>query len=84
MADDTTTRVVKVKVNEGGAWVEKTFTIVPTVGALKQVLEIEQHTTLNIDGNPMPVNTDALPVPDDDAFMYVGYETNTKTGGDRR
>ena len=40
MAD---TRVVKVKVNEGGSWVEKTFTIVPTVGALKQVLEIEQH-----------------------------------------
>ena len=78
---DTQARDVKVQVSSNGSEYEpKTLSnIVPTVGSLRQVLGVPANCVLTIDGESYPDN-DAV-IPEEDRYIYVGWEANTKTGG---
>ena len=85
MANETTdtSRDVKVKVSGGdssGEWVPETINIVPTVGALRQYFNVPANTTILIDGRRYEDDTAVLPE-EGDRYLYVGWETNNKTGG---
>tara|TARA_R110002020_G_scaffold212480_1_gene419073 strand:+ start:2762 stop:3037 length:276 start_codon:yes stop_codon:yes gene_type:complete len=86
MADATATleaRDIKVKTSGGdtsGEWVAQTINIVPTVGALRQFFNIDSNTGINIDGRRFDDDNTELP-DSGERHLYVGWETNTKTGG---
>lgn len=81
MADTLEPRDVKVQVSSNGSEYEpRTLTnIVPTVGALRQVLQVPENCVLTIDGESYPDNS--AEIPQEDRYIYVGWESNTKTGG---
>jgi len=81
MADATEARDVKVQVSSNGSEYEpKTLTnIVPTVGSLRQVLGVPANCVLTIDGDSYP--DDSAELPNEERYIYVGWEANTKTGG---